>query len=348
MELELKKAVQEYDKTFQESKQIIGDEISDFCNSQPPLDHSLTADGPPPVTQNINDNTPCGCEIDGKTFCNFDFGDTGNCETCYDHTNASSCENAGLPDKGALDCKNRCFNDTTPLTQNINDKICRYGDNINGHFCNYDDGYEGTYESCEDHEDVRSCDNGGLPDEGALDCKDRCFNDKTPLQPKIPECTKSQIKKFIVNTKNVFLSTDQLCGNIQVDNKKCKIDIFNHKTCGKDLEKCKSSGHCVFNDLYYLNDKTKDICNKEIKITQCDKDDLLKFFKSSKTSTRNCMFLPKSNVVHKNKYTDTYCNILQNVMSSKICVNGTRSKQDVICKESLCFNTKTKELCLDE
>ena len=291
--MELKNVFQEYDKSFQESKQIIGDKISDFCNSQPPLDHTLTADGPSQVTQNINDNTPCGCEIDGKTYCNFDFGDTGNCETCNDHTNVSSCENAGLPDEGALDCKKRCFDDTTPL------------------------------------------------------------------KPKLPNCTISQVKSFITKTKSDFLSIDQMCGNIKVDNVKCQIDMRNVPTCRDALDKCetqrcrdviqecKPPESCMTNDFYKLDTVTNKICRREGSINKCNSDDLLKHFKSN-VSESNCPLVHKAIIYDDKNYKYSYCDLNQNFDESKKCSDGTKSGKDVICKGRFCFNTTTKELCLDE
>lgn len=297
MELELKNAFQEYDKTFQESKQIIGDEISDFCNSQQPLDHTLTADGPSPVTQNINDNTPCGCEIDGKTFCNFDYGHNGTCESCDNHKDATSCEHDGLPDKGAIDCKKRCFNDTTPL------------------------------------------------------------------KPKLPDCTKSQVKSFITNTKSDFLTIDQMCGNIQVDSTKCKIDMTDVHTCREALDKCetnrdpercrdviqecKPADNCIYNDFYKLDTFTNKICRRESTINKCNSYDLLKYFKSNVTEPE-CPLLPKENISDDKNYKNSYCDLYQKYKDSEKCSTGFRSDQDVICKGRFCYNAKTKKLCKDE
>jgi hypothetical protein len=55
------------------------------------------------------DPNPCGCEIDGETFCNFDYGNNGFCENCSDFETVERCYNDGLPMAGAADCEARCF-----------------------------------------------------------------------------------------------------------------------------------------------------------------------------------------------------------------------------------------------
>jgi len=52
-------------------------------------------------------NDPCGCGED--KFCNFDDGDYGDCENCSDHSSTDSCNNVGLEEKGAQDCRVKCF-----------------------------------------------------------------------------------------------------------------------------------------------------------------------------------------------------------------------------------------------
>ena len=55
---------------------------------------------------------PCGCEVQGQTFCNFAGGNSGGCESCTSFIakgNPASCDDDGLPSKGAADCKTRCF-----------------------------------------------------------------------------------------------------------------------------------------------------------------------------------------------------------------------------------------------
>ena len=52
--------------------------------------------------------TPCGCEVDGEAFCNFDDGTSGYCEPCSSFRSADDCKYAGLPDAGAVDCISRC------------------------------------------------------------------------------------------------------------------------------------------------------------------------------------------------------------------------------------------------
>ena len=50
----------------------------------------------------------CGCE-DGTNFCNYDFGDTGDCEACSEVPSVQDCYEQGLSDEGAADCEQRCF-----------------------------------------------------------------------------------------------------------------------------------------------------------------------------------------------------------------------------------------------
>uniref|UniRef100_A0A7S0NXC5 Uncharacterized protein n=1 Tax=Calcidiscus leptoporus TaxID=127549 RepID=A0A7S0NXC5_9EUKA len=53
--------------------------------------------------------TPCGCEVNGVQFCNFDAGATGSCEPCADFATPEQCLNGGFPPAGTLDCVARCF-----------------------------------------------------------------------------------------------------------------------------------------------------------------------------------------------------------------------------------------------
>jgi hypothetical protein len=64
---------------------------------------------PSPPDANLSPSTPCGCEVDGESFCNFESGPTGICEPCSRHTELSSCNDDGLPLAGAIDCVARCF-----------------------------------------------------------------------------------------------------------------------------------------------------------------------------------------------------------------------------------------------
>ena len=57
----------------------------------------------------------CGCEEAGRSFCNYDFGDSGFCEACSDPGAGADvsggdwgCYNRGLPDAGAADCVRWC------------------------------------------------------------------------------------------------------------------------------------------------------------------------------------------------------------------------------------------------
>eukprot|EP00640_Fibrocapsa_japonica_P004234 CAMPEP_0113934556 /NCGR_PEP_ID=MMETSP1339-20121228/1881_1 /TAXON_ID=94617 /ORGANISM="Fibrocapsa japonica" /LENGTH=232 /DNA_ID=CAMNT_0000936413 /DNA_START=59 /DNA_END=757 /DNA_ORIENTATION=- /assembly_acc=CAM_ASM_000762 len=53
------------------------------------------------------DPNPCGCS--DVEFCNFDSGDTGFCEACSNFQSSLACDMDGLPERGAQDCKDRCF-----------------------------------------------------------------------------------------------------------------------------------------------------------------------------------------------------------------------------------------------
>ena len=47
--------------------------------------------------------------MNGQLFCNYDYGDDGFCEACAMYASPEDCFNDGLPDKGAHDCRVRCF-----------------------------------------------------------------------------------------------------------------------------------------------------------------------------------------------------------------------------------------------
>ena len=66
------------------------------------------------------DSTPCGCEVDGWAFCNFDYGSTGFCESCEDFSSAWDCNNDGLPYAGAQDCIARCEENFSELGISVN------------------------------------------------------------------------------------------------------------------------------------------------------------------------------------------------------------------------------------
>jgi len=55
----------------------------------------------------------CGCEVESASFCNYDYGDGGFCESCPGD-DADECDRMGLPIAGAHDCHLWCFgNDVT-------------------------------------------------------------------------------------------------------------------------------------------------------------------------------------------------------------------------------------------
>ena len=49
----------------------------------------------------------CGCEEMDVAFCNYDYGNSGFCESCGD-VSTSPCDQRGLPDKGVADCEACC------------------------------------------------------------------------------------------------------------------------------------------------------------------------------------------------------------------------------------------------
>jgi len=55
-----------------------------------------------------------GCEENGMRFCNFDYGDSGVCESCSKYENEDQCNSDGLPEPGAADCRARCFTNFQP------------------------------------------------------------------------------------------------------------------------------------------------------------------------------------------------------------------------------------------
>merc|ERR1711879_807127 len=59
---------------------------------------------------------PCGCEVQGESFCNFEAGSTGACESCSNFRAPYTCDGStalgrALPAAGAADCIARCFGD---------------------------------------------------------------------------------------------------------------------------------------------------------------------------------------------------------------------------------------------
>ena len=61
----------------------------------------------------------CGCEVIGESFCNYDYGVSGSCETCADIPGGtlSGCDQWGLPDAGAADCHKWCGDDAGDCSQ---------------------------------------------------------------------------------------------------------------------------------------------------------------------------------------------------------------------------------------
>lgn len=64
-----------------------------------------------PPSESVDEgDAPCGCEIDGETFCTFSDGEAGECALCSDYKEKEDCTNSdALADKGKIDCAMRCF-----------------------------------------------------------------------------------------------------------------------------------------------------------------------------------------------------------------------------------------------
>jgi hypothetical protein len=59
--------------------------------------------------------------VDGVTFCNFDYGDSGFCEKCEDYSYGDDCYYAGLPDLGADDCAYECFKSSDDTEEDLDE-----------------------------------------------------------------------------------------------------------------------------------------------------------------------------------------------------------------------------------
>jgi hypothetical protein len=71
-------------------------------------DGTGTCDGD---NSNDQEGAACpGCEASGSSFCNFDDGATGFCESCTGFDSSSDCNNDGLPTAGAASCIQYCIN----------------------------------------------------------------------------------------------------------------------------------------------------------------------------------------------------------------------------------------------
>ena len=69
-----------------------------------PEDYYYSNYAPPPSS---TPNPVCDCEEMGATFCNYDYGASGVCESCGD-VSSSPCDQRGLPDAGVADCEACC------------------------------------------------------------------------------------------------------------------------------------------------------------------------------------------------------------------------------------------------
>ena len=69
-----------------------------------PEDYYYSNYAPPPSS---TPNPVCGCEEMGASFCNYDYGASGSCESCGD-VSSSPCDQRGLPDAGVADCEACC------------------------------------------------------------------------------------------------------------------------------------------------------------------------------------------------------------------------------------------------
>ena len=82
---------------------------STYAPTPSPSEGSLRDDyssdyAPPPSS---TPNPVCGCEEMDVTFCNYDYGYFGFCESCGD-VSSSPCDQRGLPDAGVADCEACC------------------------------------------------------------------------------------------------------------------------------------------------------------------------------------------------------------------------------------------------
>lgn len=79
------------------------------------------------TTVEEDDSNLCGlnssnsCMVDGVTFCNFDYGDSGFCEKCEDYSYGDDCYYAGLPDLGADDCAYECFKSSDDTEEDLDE-----------------------------------------------------------------------------------------------------------------------------------------------------------------------------------------------------------------------------------
>jgi hypothetical protein len=69
-----------------------------------PEDNYYSNYAPPPSS---TPNPVCGCEEMGASFCIYDYGASGFCESCGD-VSSSPCDQRGLPDAGVADCEACC------------------------------------------------------------------------------------------------------------------------------------------------------------------------------------------------------------------------------------------------
>ena len=90
--------------TCYEQVESSGRRLSEFYSNSFYWDSQYPGFAPPPSS---TPNPVCGCEEMDVAFCNYDYGNSGFCESCGD-VSTSPCDQRGLPDAGVADCEACC------------------------------------------------------------------------------------------------------------------------------------------------------------------------------------------------------------------------------------------------
>jgi len=221
-------------------------------------------------------NAPCGCEEDRVSFCNYDYGESGFCESCRDFSNPVECFLDGLPRRGALDCAARCFDlSPSPPCGCEEDRVS---------FCNFDYGESGFCESCREFSNPDECLEVGLSGLGMLDCAVRCFDlfpsptpspspspspDPVESSPPPPPPTQLETVNFVVTTADgrrlaeaelagrklseVAAFEDDLAATIAVS-LPCCVPVENVKVGRRKKRRGKGGGRLLSEESLAIND----------------------------------------------------------------------------------------------
>ena len=279
--MELKKILDEYDRVFQESKQIINRDINEFCNSTKSFNTpSKMVEDIKPIVKNSLTSSNILDDAKNQEVNTVDVDEHHDNEVNFDEI--ETIKSSDLPD--------------------INKQTCGCEKNgKDGQFCNYEDNTIGTCESCNYYNNADECENDGLPDKGALDCKRRCFNNFDDL---VKECNDTQIKNYMTDNKPV--THKELCGVINNENgKKCNLHMASKEICDQDIiDRSKTDKNVVTkgNGIYIYDKANETICLNYTQIKKCEIDDIEDFFKSdnydaidySPYRTYLCMYLWRS------------------------------------------------------